>query len=76
MKIKPTTRYEFVRLLADAGASIARHNNGHEQWRLPNGRMFTLPVSRGAWIPAFVHQRWRDLTRVLPELRALWEATR
>lgn len=76
MKTKPQTYEQFAALFQRAGAVLVR-NTVHEQWRLPNGRMFSLPTSKGAWESRNdVHCRWRDVTRVMPELRALWEATR
>ena len=77
MNTKPKTRHDFLCLLAAAGAVRARNTNGHEQWRLPNGRMFTLPTSKGAWESRNdVHCRWRDLQRLALELRATWEKIR
>jgi hypothetical protein len=72
--VKPLSLGDYHALFRAVGAVLVRQSR-HEQWRLPNGRMFTLPISKGGWSSRNdVHCRWRDVCRLMPELRAAWEA--
>lgn len=70
----PNTYRSFILVLLAAGAEIERNASGHEQWRLPNGRRFTLPSSRGSWGDRHgVLNRWRDLRHIYPAIVRVWE---
>lgn len=62
----PHDRQEFEDLLRSHGAVFERENGGHRQWKLPNGRTFTVPTAKRDWShrPTLYH-RARDLRKAL-----------
>jgi len=65
---RPTSYKEFRRHLLAIGACLIRSTGGHEQWRLPNGRRWTLSMSKGQWTHRrTVLNRWREFCRVVSE---------
>lgn len=64
---RPSTYEDFAQVLRGLGAVLTRTRGAHEQWRLPNGHNFTLPVARRDWRDRrAVLNRWRDLRRTAP----------
>lgn len=61
----PKTLRDWEQHLRALGARLERHSCGHDQWRLPNGRMFT--VSKGALDgdPRKARNMWAGLRRRL-----------
>jgi hypothetical protein len=66
----PTDYAGFADALRRIGAAPVRQRGGHEQWRLPNGKVFTLPATRSGYMDRRATlNRWSDLRRMFPALR-------
>jgi len=66
----PTSYRDFADVLRSVGAAPVRQKGGHEQWRLPNGKVFTLPATSAGYTDRrSVLNRWSDLRRLFPKLR-------
>lgn len=67
----PTDYAGFAQVLRGLGAAPIRQKGSHEQWRLRNGKVFTLPATRAGYGDRrTILNRWADLRRLAPELRA------
>jgi predicted RNA binding protein YcfA (HicA-like mRNA interferase family) len=61
----PTDYRGFAQVLRGLGAAPVRQRGGHEQWRLPNGKVFTLPATHAGYVERrAVLNRWCDLRRL------------
>lgn len=76
MRTYPTTHRGFVEILTAVGAVVVRRKGSHEQWRLPNGRTFTIVTAREGYTGRSAVNRWTELKRLYPEIRSAPDGTR
>lgn len=58
----------FAQVLSGLGAAPVRRKGSHEQWRLQDGRVYTLHLGR-EYERRTALNYWRDLRRLFPQLR-------
>lgn len=69
MRTYPTSYNGFVEVLTRVGAVPLRSKGSHQQWRLPNGRCFTIVTTREGYVGRSAVNRWTELKRLYPGVR-------
>lgn len=65
----PTDYAGFAQVLRGLGAAPVRQKGGHEQWRLPGGRVYTLAITSRDYDRRTALNCWRDIRHLFPHLR-------